>query len=209
METAQQSTPATAASAGQANNGNWPNLIKFNRTSTNQVFQGQGMPVTYYYQWAQPGTSLATIRIYLDDDLNPLNTNQTLLREFVVPGNGAASISYSTTNLTLAASNAPVGYHAVLAQITGGGRIRYLYAPEWVEVIASVASPTLDIVKLNATQFVIGVNGQSGQTVVLEDSTDLLNWTAIATNVLVGVRWDYTNTPPLSPAARYYRACSP
>ena len=118
------------------NNGNWPNLVKFNRTTTNQVVQGQTMPVKFYYQWAKPNVNLATISIYLDDDLNPINTNQTLLRQITVPGNGASSISFSTTNLTLFASNAAPGYHTVLAKITGGGRTRYLYAPELVQVIS-------------------------------------------------------------------------
>jgi len=191
------------------NNGNWPNLIKFNRATTNQVVQGQGMPVKFYYQWARPNTSLATISISLDDDLNPINTNQTLLRQITVPGNGAASISFSTTNLTLSASNAAPGLHAVLAKITGGGFTRYLYAPELVEVVAPRLPPTLDIAKLNATQYRIGVNGAAGQTVVLQSSPDLVNWSALATNTLATNRWDYTHTPATSPNPRYYRGVLP
>jgi len=42
---------------------------------------GQSTVLKFYYQWARPNTNLATIGIYLDDDLNPLNNNQTLLRE--------------------------------------------------------------------------------------------------------------------------------
>jgi hypothetical protein len=191
------------------NNGNWPNLVKFNRTTTNQVVQGQGMPVKFYYQWAKPNVNLATITIYLDDDLNPINTNQTLLRQITVPGNGASSISFSTTNLTLFASNAAPGFHAVLAKITGGGRTRYLYAPELVEVISIHQPPTLDIVKLNAAQYRIGVNGDPGQTVVLESSTDLQAWVPLATNTLTTSRWDFTNSPPGSPETRYYRGVLP
>ena len=192
-----------------ANNGAWPNVLKFNRTTTNRVEQGQGMPVRFYYQWAQPGTSLATLRIYLDADLNPLNTNQTLLQEIIVPGTGAGFISFSTTNLTLAASNAAPGVHTVLATITGGDRTRHLYAPETVEVIAPRQPPTLDITKLNATQFRIGVNGAAGQVVVLQSSTDLQTWTALATNTLAASRWNFTNTPPNNPSPRYYRGVLP
>lgn len=191
------------------NNGNWPNLVKFNRTTTNQVVQGQGMPVKFYYQWAKPNVNLATISIYLDDDLNPINTNQTLLRQITVPGNGAGSISFSTTNLTLFASNASPGYHAVLAQITGGGRTRHLYAPELVEVILPRQPPTLDIIKLSATQYRIGITGEPGQTVVLQSSPDLQAWTALATNALPTGRWDFTNTPPDNLGARYYRGLLP
>jgi hypothetical protein len=167
------------------------------------------MPVKFYYQWAQPGLSLATIRIYLDRDLNPLNTNQVLLQEIVVPGTGAGFVSFSTTNLTLAATNLTLGSYTVLAIITGGGRTRHLYAPEAVEVIAPSQPPTLDIVKLNATQYRIGVNGSSGQTVVLQSSPDLQIWTALATNTLATSRWDFTNTPPANPGARYYRGVLP
>lgn len=192
-----------------SNSGAWPNVIKFNRTATNRVEQGQAMPVKFYYQWTQPGTSFATIRIYLDADLNPLNTNQTLLQEIVVPGTGAGFVSFSTTNLTLAASNATPGFHTVLATITGGGRTRHLYAPELVEVIAPRQPPTLDIVKLNATQYRIGVNAEAGQTVILQSSPDLAAWTSIATNTLATNRWDFTNTPPVTPGTRYYRGVLP
>lgn len=192
-----------------ANNGAWPNVVRFNRTTTNRVEQGQAMPVKFYYQWAQPGSSLATVSIYLDPDLNPLNTNQTLLQEIVVPGTGAGFISFSTTNLTLAASNAAPGKYTVLATITGNGRTRHLYAPEAVEVIAPRQPPTLDIVKLYATQYRIGVNGEAGQTVVLQSSPDLQTWTALATNTLTTSRWDFTNTPPGSPSTRYYRGVLP
>lgn len=192
-----------------ANNGAWPNLVRFNRTTTNRVEQGQAMPVQFYYQWAQPDTSLATIRIYLDGDLNPLNTNQTLLQQIIVPGSGAGFVSFSTTNLTLAASNAAPGVHTVLATITGGGRTRHLYAPESVEVIAPHQPPTLDLVKLNTTQYRIGINGAPGQTVVLQSSTDLQAWVPLATNTLTTSRWDFTNTPPGSPEPRYYRGVLP
>jgi hypothetical protein len=49
---------------------------------------------------------MRVVSIYLDDDLNPLNTNQTLLRQINVPANGAGFVSFSATNLFIAASNA-------------------------------------------------------------------------------------------------------
>src|SRR6478736_7147867 len=174
-----------------ANNGAWPNVVKFNRTTTNRVEQGQALPVKFYYQWAQPNTSLATLRVYLDADLNPLNTNQTLLQEIVVPGTGAGFINFSTTNLTLAATNVTPGNYTVLATITGGGHTRHLYAPEAVDVIAPRQRPTLDIVKLNATQYRIGVNGEVGQTVILQSSSDLQTWTTLVTSTLAATRWGF------------------
>jgi len=193
------------------NNGNWPNVLKFNRTSTNQVVQGQTMPVAFYYQWAKSNTNLATLSIYLDDDLNPFNTNQVLVQEIPLPGTGAAFVGMAATNLTLFASNAPVGLHAVLGKITGAGRTRYLYAPEWVEIIPIRQPPLLDIAKLDSpsTDCRIGVIGQPGQTVVLQYSPDLQIWFVLATNTLTADRWDYTNSPPSGTEARFYRVVLP
>ena len=160
------------------------------------------MPVTFYYQWAKPGTNIATIQIYLDDDLNPLNGNQTLLREIPVPASGASFVNFTATNLTLAASNASPGYHAVFAKIAGGGRTRFLYAPELVQV---AGPPTLGLVKLNATQYRVEVNGSVGQTIVLQSSTNFQSWLPLATNILATNFWFYTNTPPGVPVYRFYR----
>jgi hypothetical protein len=189
-----------------ANNGNWPNLILLNRTVTNQVVQGQSTPIKFFYQWARPSTSIATVSIYLDDDLNPLNNNQTLLKQIAVPGNGASTVSYLTTNITLYASNAAPGYHAFFAKITGAGRTRYLYAPELVQVISSQQPPTLDIAETGTTQYRIGVNGLPGQTIVLQISSNLQSWVPLVTNTLATSRWTYTNAPPSSVDRRYYRA---
>ena len=129
------------------NNGNWPNVMKFNLVSTNQVRQGTNISVKYFYQWAQPGTSTATLRFYLDDDLNPLNANGRLLQEITVPGNGASYVSWQTLNLGLNATNAPVGNHALYATITSGGRTRHLYAPEFLTVLAppDTVAPSVSI----------------------------------------------------------------
>ena len=190
-----------------ANNGGWPNLILFDRMQTNQVLQGQSTPVRFYYQWAQLDTNLATVSIYLDDDLNPLNTNQTLLQQITVPANGASFVSFTTTNITFAASNATPGRHTLLATISGGGRSRHLYAPEFVEVIANTQPPSLDIEQLETMQLQIGISGVPGQTLVLQSSTNLQSWLPLATNILTATnRWLYTNSSPMDTEHRFYRA---
>jgi hypothetical protein len=188
------------------NNGSHPNLILFNRTQTNQVVQGQSTPLQFYYQWAQSNTNMATVSIYLDDDFNLLNTNQTLLKELQVPTNGPSYVSVLTTNITLAASNAAPGFHALFAKISGGGRFRYLYAPELVEVIASAQPPILDIALVELGQFRIGVNSAANQTIVLQYSTNLQDWLPLITNTLEANRWEYANIPPVDATERYYRA---
>jgi hypothetical protein len=192
-----------------ANNGDWPNVLKFSRATTNAVIQGGIMPVAFYYQWARSNAELATLNIYLDDDLNPLNTNQTELAQIPVPGTGAAFVGLAGTNLMLFASNATPGLHAVLAKITGAGRTRYLYAPEWVEIIPVRQPPLLDIARVDSTQCRIGVNGLPGQTVVLEFSTNLQTWSKLATNTLATNRWEYVDVPSGEPGTRYYRGVLP
>jgi hypothetical protein len=95
--------------------------------------------------------------------------------------------------------------HWFLASISGGGRTRYLYAPEPVEFI-NLQPPVLDIVAVGANQFQIGVNGQTGQTVVIQRSTDLSAWLPLATNTLASNRWTYTDTSTGNAGHRFYRA---
>jgi hypothetical protein len=123
-----------------SNNGTWPNIMKFNLVSANQAQQGSNISVKYFYQWAQPSTSTATISFYLDDDYNPLNSNGHLLQQITVPGNGAIYVSYQTVSLVLTSANAPAGSHSLYAKIAGGGKTRYLYAPEVLTII-----PTLEV----------------------------------------------------------------
>lgn len=192
-----------------ANHGAWPSLMKVNRMTLGPVMVGEFLPMLFYYQWAHLGPNPATVRFHLDTDFNPLNSGQVFLQEIGVPATGPEAIGIGATNLMVAATNLIPGTYQVLATITGSGRQRHLYAPETVEVIASRQPPTLDIVKLNATQYRIGVNSAVGQTVVLQSSTNLQTWTALATNTLATTRWDVTNTPPGSPGPRYYRGLLP
>jgi hypothetical protein len=194
-----------------ANNGSWPNPIKFNRLDAGQVLQGQSISVKLYYQWAKPSTSNATFQVYLDSDLNPLNSNQNLLWQTNLPASGASSVNVGTFSIPLSAANASPGLHSVFAVLSGGGKSRYLYAPELVQVISvsNQQPPTLDIAQINSLQFRIGVNGVAGQTIVLLNSPDLLNWQPLATNTLATSRWVYTNTPPNGATVRFYRATVP
>src|SRR6266436_2746172 len=121
------------------NNGTWPSLIKFNLLGTNQVTQGQSIPLKFYYQWARPATSNATVSIYLDDDPNALNSNQKLLLQMSVPGTTMTNVNAVTVSAPMLATNATPGWHWLLATISNGDQTRSLYAPEMVQVIANPA----------------------------------------------------------------------
>jgi len=131
-----------------SNSGDWPNVMKFNLVSTKQIQQGSNALFSLYYQWAQPNTSNATVSLYLDDDFNPNNGNSHLIKQTVVSGTGTSgsSISFWISSSPLSAglnpTNAPVGYHSLYAKITGGGKTRYLYAPEIIQVLPAIILTT-------------------------------------------------------------------
>jgi hypothetical protein len=187
------------------NNGAWPSPIKLNRTDTNQIVQGQAVSLKLYYQWAKPGTSNATLSFYLDDDLNPFDNNQNLLGQITVPGSGT-TVNFGTFAVALSPTNASPGSHWLFATLSAGGRTRYLYAPEPVQVLSNQQPPTLDIARLGPSQFRIGVNGLVSQTIILQSSTNLVNWQPLATNTLVANRWVYTNSPAAGTGRLFYRA---
>jgi hypothetical protein len=175
-----------------ANNGNWPNPIRLNLTSTNVVSQGDISTLYLYYQWATPATSTGTIALYLDDDLNPFNGNEHLLQQLTAHGTTGSGLAAGAVPVQLTAQNAPVGSHAFFVKLSAGGSVRYLYAPEFIQVLAPAPAPTMDIRYQAPASVVVGVNGRSGQTIVLLQSTDLTTWQPVVTNTLTADRWEST-----------------
>jgi hypothetical protein len=184
-----------------SNNMRWPNLIRFNVTSTNKVLAGNLIYTTLYFQYA--GASNATLSIYFDTDHNPYNTNSTLVLQEEVPATGAGSV-YSYSNLSLTTTNLPPGVYAIYGKISDGTHTRYLYAPESVEILSSPPL-AVGIVEWNGAQLVIGLSGSSGQTLVLQSSPDLRNWLSLATNTLTSGSWTYTNDAPHNASQQFYR----
>jgi hypothetical protein len=193
-----QSVNRTALST---NNGNWPSLIQINRLQTNAVTQGMSTDARFFYQWVGAATN-GNISFYLDTDFNPLNTNQTLLKEIPISGTGTPGFVGSAT-VSVPFTNAMPGTYWMLGVITANGRIRYLYAPESVLV---VGAPSLDITQTGPTELQIGINGAAGQTIVLQQSSDLIQWLAVSTNTLSSDRLVLTNTVAIDADSHFFRA---
>ncbi len=187
-----------------SNSGAWPNLIRFDRAETNAVLQGQSFRVNYSYQWVT--NSAATISIYLDNDLNPLNSNETLLTAINAPSVADPNlICTNSATVPLTAGNITPGWHTLFAKITGGGRTRYLYAGQPVQILPN-QGPTLEMVQAGVGQAQVLVTGLVGQTIILQNSADLQNWRGLATNTLVAAQWLFTDVSAGATPQRFYRA---
>jgi hypothetical protein len=186
-----------------ANNGTWPNVIKFDVTGTNIVAQSNTIIATLYYQYA--GSSNLTAQIYFDGDLNPYNSNSIAVLSLQPPATGTGSVFYYSA-LGLPTTNLAPGAYAIYAKISDGSHTRYLYAPEIVQIVSIFQPPTLAVSNFNGAQFQIDVSGVPNQTIVLQHSTDLHIWLPIATNKLTGNNWTYTNTVSPNSGGQFYRA---
>ena len=186
-----------------ANNGTWPNPIRLNRTGTNDLMLGDPVGVSLYYQYA--GSSNLTAQFYFDRDLNPWNTNSTIVRSEQPPATGSNAV-YHYSNLGLATTKVTPGRYSIYVSISDGTHTRYLYAPEPLTVASSLQKPVLAISQFGAGRFRINVSGVTGQTIVLQTSANLMNWLPLATNTLTSAAWILTNSPPPGLDTRFYRA---
>jgi hypothetical protein len=186
-----------------SNSGQWPNIIKLNVTGTNVVTPGDSVAARFYYQYAGLASNV-NCQIYFDGGFNPYGSNSLLNSRYALTNTGAGSVYIR--NVSLSTSNTPPGTYAVYALISDPGHARYLYAPERVQVLPSQQQPSLELAALTPSQIEIGVNGASGQTVVLQESTDLRNWLSFATNTLSAGRWIHTNNSPANFSAQFFRA---
>jgi len=185
------------------NSGSWPNLIKFNLTSTNALMLGDPVGVSLYYQYG--GSSNLIAQFFLDQDFNPWNSNSVAVHSELPPATGINSV-YHYPNLGLATTNVGPGLYSVYAKITDGIHTRYLYTPELLTLGSGFQPPVLGISQLGGNLFRISVSGVSSQTMVLQTSADLQSWLPLVTNTPTSSSWLYTNAIPLGQKAQFYRA---
>jgi hypothetical protein len=111
-----------------------------------------------------------------------------------------------TETLTIdPALTAPGTYHLV-ARTAYNGRVRYQPADRLLTLTAPIVIPALTSVERIGGVTTIGITGQAGQTLVLEVSPQLIQWTPLATNTLTDASWVYQDaSAPLAPH-QFYRA---
>jgi hypothetical protein len=190
-----------------SNNGDWPNLIRLNITSTNAAPIGEPISLAFYYQFGSSTGVLAEIRFYADADANPYDGNEFEIHQATVPGTGTNSVFFSPVTLLFDATNTPPGTYAVFARLSDGARRRYLYAAEPLTLYPSLLPPTLTALGMINGQFHLQINGFPGQKIAVEASTNLAaDWTVLVTNTLTGASLTFTDPASTVIARRYYRA---
>jgi hypothetical protein len=145
------------------------------------------------------------MRLLLDVDANPFNTNETLLAQETIPGTGTTAVTTRTRSVLAGASP---GSYRLLTRLTFNGRTRHLYAAAPVIVTPAIAPPVLTVLGVMDGGFAFRIHATAGQTVVTESSTNFLNWTPIATNALPSANLDVTNALSSGTPEKFFRARS-
>jgi hypothetical protein len=188
------------------NNGTWPNLLRLNVTGTNHFSVDEPLSLAFYDQFGSSTSAVATVRFWLDPDANPYDANEIDLGQFTISGTGTNGISYNPADLTLNPIVTPPGSYSLFARISDGARTRYLYAPGKLTLDPSRKAPVLLGPGIQSGTFGFTISGFPGQRVIVQASTNLVQWTALATNTLVETTFDFADESGAGLPQRYYRA---
>jgi hypothetical protein len=117
--------------------------------------------------------AVASLRFYLDTDMNPFGGNEAQVKQATVLSTGTNNVYYSTLNLALDPATALPRNYALSARISDATHARYLYAPQGLALGPSRQPPILTAAGMAGNQFQLSIHGWPGQTVVIEASTNL------------------------------------
>ena len=187
-----------------ANNGSWPSPIALRLNGSNLVAFGQSNSISMHYQFAATNAANAVLELYLDDDANPFNGNERLVRQLTLLATGSNQVASVDPFMEWNAQTASPGEHRVFARVRNGGKARLIYAPEKVTILSSFQAPMLAVNRSGILNFRVDVIGVPGQRIVLQRSTDLFQWQNLATNWLNSNRVSFSETP--GTPQRFYRA---
>jgi len=142
---------------------------------------------------------------------DPANTwtGQVAVAGFT-PASGGTVFSYGIPQDNAAKTNGALSLQDVATAGFSGANTNfdYAFAPYSATVLSLAPAPaTLLALPTPATnQFVFQLQGQTGVPYIVQNSTDLVTWTAISTNLLpTGIR-NLTNSADSRPPVQFWRA---
>ncbi|TAK94198.1 MAG: hypothetical protein EPO07_17060 [Verrucomicrobia bacterium] len=197
------STP-TNRIALPTNNAAWPNAIRLNLGATNTP-AGAAIPFSLYHQSGSNQTASVDLRLFLDADLNPYDTNEIQVLQTALAGTGTNTVASTNGSFQPDPAVVSPGIYRVFARLTDGTRTRYLYAPGSLTLTASTLPPRLTALGVTDSQFNLLVHGYVGQRIVMEASTNLLSWTSITTNTLSTGSLQVSDALVAGQTRRFYR----
>ena len=199
--------------AGSANNrtaleswnDQWPNVIVCRRTLSGSVPTGGSFDLELHYQSDESIVGETTVTVLLDPDRNPWNGNEFALDQQPLIGSGPGNVLMTTLAIPVPAGNE--GVSAICTRIEQGGRTRYLYVPEPLEVTSAVPPPSIVAGSFRVEDGLVTftILGSPGQTVIVEASANLIDWQTIATDTLKGTSWIFSDPDSPTFARRFYR----
>jgi hypothetical protein len=200
--------------AGQSDNrtnivgklGEWPNVIQLNITGPNELSLGQSTVARFYYQHGLSSADEVGVRLFLDEDLNPYNSNQHEVSQNDYEGTGSDDVQFVDAEIAPEPGKIDPGVYALFARIDDGTHTRYLYAPEQLTVSDGTPAPILGVIGFDAGAFELAVTGQEAQRIILHVSPDLETWMPVATNVLGAAPWHFVDTQSVGLNRRFYQA---
>ncbi len=189
-----------------ADNGAWPNLLRLNVTGTNRFSVDDLLSVAFYDQFGSNSSAAATVRFFLDPDANPYDANEIDLGQVAIAGTGTNSVLFNTADLALNPAVTPPGGYSLFARISDGTHTRYLYAPQTLTLDPSRRAPVLLNAGVQNSQFRFTISGYPDQIMIIQASTNLVQWESLATNTLTGTLFNFADASSAGMAHRYYRA---
>lgn len=192
------------------NAGLWPNVILCGLAAgTGPVAAGGAFDLAIYHQSGSTGVGTVAVKTFLDLDFNPLTGNEIEIDQRLLANTGTAAVGFSLPSVTVNASQVAPGSYAVFAEISDGVRARCLYAPGLLTVTPSLQPPAIDpdSVEVEGGLMRFGVIGFPGQQVAVMASTNIVDWTPIATHTFApgAAAWEFADGDTVLFPKRYYR----
>lgn len=188
-----------------ANNGGWPNVIRFDLTQ-DTVVAGESFDATLYDQAGATAVGNIDLKIFLDADFNPYNGNEIEVSQGTLPKTGTSAVSFNTLGVSVNAIVVPPETYSVCARLTDGTRTRYLYAPQLLAVTPKPPSLDAATIEFSGGALHFDVHALPGQQVTVMASADLINWVPLETHTFTGTVWEFVDADAGNFPKRFYRA---